>query len=441
MRHTEWQHQTLSEILDITKGNSYRSVDLGPSTTALVTLKSFERGGGYRYDGLKAFTGKYKTEQIVHPGEIVIALTDVTQAAELIGRPARVPVPVGFTTLVASVDAGIVRPKSEEVDPRFLYYLLLSPELNAWTYAHTTGTTVLHLNPHAIMAFRAAIPPLAEQREIASILGALDDKIELNRRMNATLEAMARALFQSWFVDFDPVRAKAEGRQPVGMDAETAALFPDSFEDSALGPIPKGWNIRALGEIANVVDCLHARKPESVASGRIYLQLDSIREDGLIDVSAPFLISEEDYAHWTSRMEVRGGDCVITNVGRVGAVAQIPDRLTAAMGRNMTGIRLKEYLNYPTFLLEYLRSESMRNEIKRKTDAGTILDALNVKSIPLLRMIISDASVITSFEAQVRPLRSQMEKNFAELLNLTSLRDVLLPKLLSGELRVGDVAA
>jgi len=89
-------------------------------------------------------------------------------------------------------------------------------------------------------------PPLPEQRAIARILGTLDDKIELNRRMNETLEAMARALFKSWFVDFDPVRAKAEGREPAGMDAETAALFPDSFEETELGEVPKGGESVAL---------------------------------------------------------------------------------------------------------------------------------------------------------------------------------------------------
>ena len=93
---------------------------------------------------------------------------------------------------------------------------------------------------------RVALPPLAEQKAIAAVLGALDDKIELNRRMNATLEAMARALFQSWFVDFDPVRAKLDGRQPAGLDPATAALFPNEFEDSTLGPIPKGWTVAAI---------------------------------------------------------------------------------------------------------------------------------------------------------------------------------------------------
>ncbi len=126
-------------------------------------------------------------------------------------------------------------------------------------------STVHHARLHR--DFRFALPPLAEQKAIAAVLGALDDKIELNRRMNATLEAMARALFQSWFVDFDPVRAKLDGRQPPGLDPATAALFPNEFEDSELGHIPKGWEVVSLQSLASIrggkqlptEDCLPAR--------------------------------------------------------------------------------------------------------------------------------------------------------------------------------------
>ena len=431
MRHTEWKHQTLSEILDITKGNSYRSVDLGPSTTALVTLKSFERGGGYRYDGLKAFTGEYKTEQIVHPGEIVIALTDVTQAAELIGRPARVPVPVGFTTLVASVDAGIVRPKSEVVDPRFLYYLLLSPELNAWTYAHTTGTTVLHLNPHAIMAFRAAIPPLAEQREIASILGALDDKIELNRRMNATLEAMARALFQSWFVDFDPVRAKAEGRQPVGMDAETAALFPDSFEDSALGPIPTGWEIRPLDEIAHFLNGLALQKfPVSGSTSLPVIKIaqlnnghDTTRADRCSDdIPQDYVVRDGDVLFsWSGSLEVEiwtGGD--------------------GALNQHLFKVSSQIYPKWFYYLWTISHLESFRGIAAGK---ATTMGHIQRKHLSDAKVLVPSSTLLLKMGEILSPL---VASNTAQKLykkDLERLRDTLIPKLLSGELRMGDVAA
>ncbi len=145
-----------------------------------------------------------------------------------------------------------VRLGDGEVDPVYCSYYLGHPDVRAWIVRHAVGATMPNLNTSILSALPLVIPPLYEQRAIASILGALDDKIDLNRRMNETLEAIARALFTSWFVDCDPVRAKMEGRQPVGMDAEVAALFPDSFEESALGDIPQGWAVKPLPAILDI---------------------------------------------------------------------------------------------------------------------------------------------------------------------------------------------
>jgi type I restriction enzyme S subunit len=166
------------------------------------------------------------------------------------------------------------------------------------------------------------------------------------------------------------------------------------------------------------------------------LQLNNIRDDSLIDLSDNFYISDEDYTKWISRLETREGDCVITNVGRVGAVAQIPPGLSAALGRNMTAIRCKEDFQFPAYLITCLTSDVMREEINTKIDTGTILDALNVKNIPLLKFTLAPKPVLSAFEKIVRPLRKKMEINLDNSQTLATIRDALLPKLLSGELRV-----
>ena len=135
-------------------------------------------------------------------------------------------------------------PIESEVEPLFLYYLLKATDFNEVV----SGTALPFINGSDLAKMEVEVPPLAEQKAIAAVLGALDDKIELNRRMNATLEAMARALFQSWFVDFDPVRAKLDGRPPAALDPATAALFPASFQDSTAGHIPSGWRVMKVGE-------------------------------------------------------------------------------------------------------------------------------------------------------------------------------------------------
>jgi type I restriction enzyme, S subunit len=145
------------------------------------------------------------------------------------------------------------RPNPKVVDSLYLYYVFASDYGAYALQSILRQVAVSGITGSDLVRLEVPVPPVGEQRAIAQILGALDDKIELNRRMNETLEAMARAIFKSWFVDFDPVRAKAEGRRPFGMDAATTALFPNSFQDSPLDKIPKGWRVGAIGDFVTAV--------------------------------------------------------------------------------------------------------------------------------------------------------------------------------------------
>jgi type I restriction enzyme, S subunit len=167
--------------------------------------------------------------------------------------------------------------------------------------------------------------------------------------------------------------------------------------------IPKGWKIESLGNIAHIIDCLHAKKPERQESGKPYLQLCNIRDDGLLDMSDTFYILPEVYQKWISRIEAKKGDCLITNAGRVGAVCQIPPDLNGALGRNMTGIRLKDQYPYPTFLIECLLSAPMRQEIEMNIDHGTVLNSLNVRNIPKLHFYFPshNPEILRKFEQYI----------------------------------------
>jgi len=173
-----WEVAVLGELIDTVKGRSYKSEELVESDTALVTLKSFARGGGYRPDGLKSFAGTYKAEQIVKPGELVIACTDVTQAAEVIGRPAIVRGMNGYRRLVASLDTLIVRPRDSRMTLAFLYFLGGTEAFVAHTYAHTTGTTVLHLAKEAVPSFTFARPSTRLVEQFDALAGAALDRIQ-----------------------------------------------------------------------------------------------------------------------------------------------------------------------------------------------------------------------------------------------------------------------
>jgi len=339
---------------------------------------------------------------------------------------------------IASTGFAVISCKN--INPRFLYYFLTSNNvtnyLSAIAESHTS--TYPSFPPEILEEIDVPFPSITEQDKIADILGTLDDKIELNRQMNQTLEAMARAIFNSWFVDFDPVYAKME-RRDYPLPAEIMDLFPDELEESELGLIPKGWVVSEIGSIGQIVDCLHSKKPIRVEekTGNVLLQLSNISENGLLDLSDVFWISEIDYKKWISRIEATEGVSVITNVGRVGAAARIPKGVKAALGRNMTAIKVNSEFPYDVFLILLLKSNFLKNEIQNKTDTGTILDSLNVRNIPSLRFIYSNKKLLTYFEGIVEPVWKKMEANLQQNHQLITLRDSILPKLVNGEIKLG----
>ena len=189
-----WACKQLGQLVSIVKGRSYKSSELAPSDTALVTLKSFHRGGGYKPDGLKPYIGKYSAEQVVRPGELVIALTDVTQQAEVIGKPAIVRQDRRYRTLVASLDTAIIRPLDDRVTIPFLYCLLLSSDFQNHAYGHCTGTTVLHLSKDALPTYQFAYPPEELIVAYTRLSAPAFSKTDLNHAEIATLGALRDTL-------------------------------------------------------------------------------------------------------------------------------------------------------------------------------------------------------------------------------------------------------
>ena len=201
------------------------------------------------------------------------------------------------------------------------------------------------------------------------------------------------------------------------------------------------YNLQPLSDIAEVIDCLHSKKPSVVPDSKYQLiQLDNIRDDGFLDMTAcKYMISQVDYVNWTRKCEIVEGDCVITNVGRIGAVSQAPFGTKAAMGRNMTCIRLKRNKRLHAYFITVLLSRHMHAQIQSNTDEGTIMGALNVKNIPKLLFPIFDELTMNDLETLLYPIRKQIEYNNLQNQSLTALRDALLPKLMSGEIDVSKL--
>ena len=333
---------------------------------------------------------------------------------------------------------GVFRP-ADASDSVWIYYYLLSPQGRKNIEAAKRGTTQQFMSLKELREFPVNFPKDSLYRHKQMLIPELiDSKIDANNTLSKTLEDIAQTIFKSWFIDFDPVKAKMAGEKPAGMDAATAALFPDSMEESELGLIPRGWSWITVGDIADVIDCLHSKKPELLEEGFPYLQLDTISDSGVLRFENAGLISRKDYEKWTSRIEVQGGDCLITNVGRVGAVSQVPDHFKAAIGRNITAIRPKDSALHRSFLIISLLSDFMKKEITRNTDSGTILEALNVRNIPKLKVPGPSESLLLEFTKICDPLQLQIHELHELNVNLRKIRDALLPRLISGELRIPE---
>jgi type I restriction enzyme M protein len=222
------------------------------------------------------------------------------------------------------------------------------------------------------------------------------------------LTQLVQQLFTNWFVEFE-----FPNIQGLPYKSSGGKMIMTEF-----GEIPEGWKVNQLGNLCYIIDCLHSKKPERLDhnTGNILLQLNNITDIGIIDFKEKFYISDNDYKNWTSRIELLFSDCVITNVGRYGAVSQMPNGFKAAIGRNITAIRLKKEFNHlGYFLITLLTSNWMKREIEINKDAGTILDALNVKSIPNLKFLDPGDSLLKEFETLINPIRRKIESMCCEL--------------------------
>ncbi len=319
---------------------------------------------------------------------------------------------------------------NDKADTRFLLYATEGRDISGYL----TGAVMPKLTQGNLNKIELDCPPLTEQRAIAHILGSLDDKIELNRRMNETLEAMARALFQSWFVDFDPVRAKVEGRDP-GLPKYLADLFPGSFKESEFGEIPAGWEVKSIGDLANVVggttpstkenvyweDGEHAwATPKDLAALSVAVLLDTewrITDAGLAQIGSGLLPK---------------GTVLLSSRAPIGylAIAEIP----VAINQGFIAMTPKSETSN-LFLLFW--ASVAHEQIVSRANGSTFLEIskANFRPIPV---VTPSGDVMRKFDQLARPLYERIVECARESHTLATLRDILLPKLISGELRVPD---
>ncbi|EIU6775926.1 restriction endonuclease subunit S [Vibrio parahaemolyticus] len=329
-----------------------------------------------------------------------------------------------------------VRP-NQYLNNYYLYYWFLYAGKTGSLEPYFTGTTIKHLTGRALANLPIRIPPLDIQLQCVSVLCSLDKKISHNIKTNQTLEQMAQAIFKSWFVDFDPVKAKMNGEQPEGMDAATASLFPEKLVESELGLIPEGWEVLESQKVATVaIGKTPPRKepqwfsenPENVT----WISIKDMGNAGTYALDSSEYLTPEAVDKFNVKV-IPDNTLILSFKLTVGRVAITHGEMTT--NEAIAHYKLADDARVSTnFLYSYMKQFNFES----LGSTSSIAKAVNSKIIKALPIIVPSKEILDSFDALVKPLFDKIKSNQMENQNLEALRDTLLPKLLSGEIELGQ---
>ena len=317
-----------------------------------------------------------------------------------------------------------LRVDEAQANPDYVYYAVSTDEAIARVIRDAEHTGVPKTNLAYIRRFRIPLPPRDIQDRICALVVSLDDRIDILRQTNATLESIAQALFKSWFIDFDPVRAKAEGREPEGLDAATAALFPSEFEESELGPIPKGWRAARVGDVFSITmgQSPPGETYNEVGEGLAFYQ-------GRTDFGFRFP-AVRVYCTAPTRL-AQAGSVLVSVRAPVGDVNVALEE--CAIGRGVAAVRLDAAPAFSLYTMKALRDHFIGYE-----SHGTVFGSINKKQFEALPCVLPSSGVLQAFASMAGPMDARIRMNELLSRSLTTLRDALLPRLISGKLRLPE---
>ena len=449
-RRSEWGNETTIGQLVADFGGSIKT---GPFGTALKASEYVSEGvplisvreighGSFHIDSktprVSPETTTRLSEYLLEAGDIVFARKGGIERCSLV-RKAQAGWFLGS-------DGIRLRPP-KNCDARFLAYSLQTQTVKDWLTQHSTGSTMASLNQATIARLPICIPSIDEQKKIASCLAALDDRITLLRETNATLEAIAQALFKSWFMDFDPIHAKQQGRAPDCMDEATAALFPDSFEESKLGLIPKGWSISNIEEIAEKVGMgpfgSNIKVSTFVSQGVPVLNGRNVQDTLLTDLDFNFITPS--HAEKLKNSCVKAGDVVITHRGTLGQVALVPEGLCYdqfVVSQSQFFLRCDRRRMLPEWITYFFKSPIGQQLLLANTSqVGVPSIARPVSHLRSIKLVLPPFEILSQFSETVSALHKSVVANRQQAQTLATLRDILLPRLISGQLRLPEASS
>ena len=432
---SEWPLIPLRDFVDLLAGFAFKSTGYSDGQDDVRLLRGDNIAPGrVRWDGVKRWSRENAVgleRYALEPGDVVLAMDRPWIPAGL--KVAQVQAADTPSYLVQRVAR--IRPASRE-DCSFLFALLSTPEFESYIQNVTTGTAVPHISAKQILDFEFRLPPAYVRAKVGEIVAALNERITLLRETNTTLEAIAQALFKSWFVDFDPVHACARGEQPAGLAPEVAALFPDSFEESALGMIPRGWRVLSFTE---TIDVIGGGTPKTSISEYWNGDIPWFSVDDAPATTDVFVIETEKHItceglNKSSTKLLPVGTTIISARGTVGRLALVGQAM--AMNQSCYGLSGKAGDVYFT----YFSTHRLVETLKQRTH-GSVFDTITRDTLAGVSVVYPQTIVITAFEETIAPVMERIKENLIQARTLATLRDTLLPRLISGQLRLPEAEA
>ena len=421
---SKWREVSVSDLADLSGGYAFKSGDYAPfGRFILRTLNIADDGSISRDDAVylpETICPQYERFSL-QPHDTLFVMVGATLGKVGFVREKDLPA-------LLNQNMWLVRARPNVADPRFVHYAFRHAIKESLGWASGSARDFVRRDDYRNLRLR--VPALDEQRAIGHTLGALDDKIELNKRMNETLDAMARALFKSWFVDFEPVRAKADGREP-SVAGKLAELFPDSLSRTELGEIPDGWRIVPLSEVCNINPARILRKNEPAP----YIDMAAIPTRG----HSPGSWIRRSYG---SGARFENGDTLMARItpclenGKTAYIDVLQEREVGWGSTEYIVLRPKRPLpNEYAYCLA--RSEPFREAAIRSMTGSSGRQRVPVEAVAAFNVAMPPASIAEAFGKAISPLFARMKQGASESRVLAEMRDALLPKLVSGEIRVG----
>lgn len=437
---TIFETKPISAGCEFVSGYAFKSKDFSESGYPVIKIKNIQNkqvtlNGDNQFIPKSVITEKLNKFKLTH-GDILIAMTGQGS----VGRVGKLVLNDKQVTPYLNQRVGKFVPLHNVLDKDYLYYVISTSAYESLLFAAGSGSGQPNLSPSLIKGVEIPFPPIKVQESISKILRDLDEKIVTNVQMNQTLEEMSQAIFQSWFVDFDPVKAKMNGEQPEGMDAATASLFPEKLVESELGLIPEGWEVGTLDSHTSMIIDHRGKTPKKLGSdwveeGYPAISAKNIKSKKIVRPDTIRFIDEATYKKWMKEPLIKG-DIIMTSEAPMGELYFFDGSEDFCLSQRLYGLRANSDVCSSEFLFNWLQTTKAKADMEGRASGTT---ALGIKQAELrkVKILTPPRELLEKYSAVASHLVDMAAKNNAQNTVLEDLRDTLLPKLLSGEIELG----